>query len=257
MGRPKLRWNVGAMIAAALLSPAGMALAADQPKAVTFSKDVAPILQAKCQSCHEPGSIAPMSLRTYQGSAAMGEVDQVSASRRARCRRGTSTERRHSEVQERHVAHRRAGRRRSSPGSIRARSKAIRPTCRRRKPVDDKLYWQAERDGYGPPDLVVKSPEYTMPAVSQDQWWRPMVDMPGLTEPRWVRMVEIRPTNIQGRKILHHSIAHIVHERADPDSVNRGIASGRRAARPDDPRICQRAADADGMGDRQRLRPLP
>jgi len=75
------------------------------------------------------------------------------------------------------------------------------------KPVNDKLYWQGEHDGYGAPDLIVKSPEYTMPAVSQDQWWRPTVDIPGLTEPRWVKMVEIRPSNMQGRKILHHSIA--------------------------------------------------
>src|SRR5271170_6464348 len=41
--------------------------AADTPsKPVTFSKDVAPIFQAKCQECHQPGSIAPMSLMTFQ-----------------------------------------------------------------------------------------------------------------------------------------------------------------------------------------------
>ena len=34
--------------------------------AVTFSKDVAPILQKACQNCHRPGAIAPMSLLTYQ-----------------------------------------------------------------------------------------------------------------------------------------------------------------------------------------------
>ena len=33
---------------------------------VTFSKDVAPILQKACQNCHRPGAIAPMSLLTYQ-----------------------------------------------------------------------------------------------------------------------------------------------------------------------------------------------
>ena len=33
---------------------------------VTFSKDVAPILQRACQNCHRPGSIAPMSFLTYQ-----------------------------------------------------------------------------------------------------------------------------------------------------------------------------------------------
>src|SRR5688572_32849589 len=32
----------------------------------TFSKEIAPILQKNCQVCHRPGSIAPMSLLTYQ-----------------------------------------------------------------------------------------------------------------------------------------------------------------------------------------------
>jgi hypothetical protein len=33
---------------------------------VTFNRDVLPILQAKCQSCHRPGEIAPMSFLSYQ-----------------------------------------------------------------------------------------------------------------------------------------------------------------------------------------------
>src|SRR6478609_6677804 len=37
---------------------------ADEP--VTFTKHIAPILQQKCQVCHQPNSIAPMSLLTYQ-----------------------------------------------------------------------------------------------------------------------------------------------------------------------------------------------
>src|ERR1700736_2177190 len=32
----------------------------------TFAKDVAPILQEKCQNCHRNGSMAPMSLVTYE-----------------------------------------------------------------------------------------------------------------------------------------------------------------------------------------------
>ena len=39
---------------------------AQSAAAVTFSKDVAPIFQAKCQDCHRPGSMAPMSLITYE-----------------------------------------------------------------------------------------------------------------------------------------------------------------------------------------------
>src|SRR5204863_3371883 len=34
--------------------------------AVTFNKDVLPVLQKNCQSCHRPGQIAPMSFLTYQ-----------------------------------------------------------------------------------------------------------------------------------------------------------------------------------------------
>jgi hypothetical protein len=34
--------------------------------AVTFYKDVAPILQKDCQTCHRPGQIAPMSFLTYE-----------------------------------------------------------------------------------------------------------------------------------------------------------------------------------------------
>src|ERR1700686_1051521 len=42
------------------------ALAADQSAPVTFAKNVLPILQKNCQTCHRPGQVAPMSLLTYQ-----------------------------------------------------------------------------------------------------------------------------------------------------------------------------------------------
>src|SRR2546430_1402849 len=42
---------------------AGTVFAADS---ITFHKDVEPILQKNCQSCHRPGQIAPMSFLTYQ-----------------------------------------------------------------------------------------------------------------------------------------------------------------------------------------------
>src|SRR4029077_18296512 len=37
----------------------------DPSSAVTFTKDVLPILQKNCQSCHRPGQVAPMSLIGY------------------------------------------------------------------------------------------------------------------------------------------------------------------------------------------------
>src|SRR5260221_6734026 len=50
----------------AALLLASPAFAADAARPVTFTKDVAPIFQAKCQDCHQPNSIAPMALLTYE-----------------------------------------------------------------------------------------------------------------------------------------------------------------------------------------------
>src|SRR3954469_7320941 len=66
MVRPHIRIQAVAVAASAIVLGASAARAAEPTKQVTFSKDVAPIFQAKCVSCHEPGSIAPMSLRTFQ-----------------------------------------------------------------------------------------------------------------------------------------------------------------------------------------------
>jgi len=41
-------------------------LAAQDNAAPTFNKDVLPILQKNCQSCHRPGQVAPMPFLTYQ-----------------------------------------------------------------------------------------------------------------------------------------------------------------------------------------------
>ncbi|PWT97373.1 MAG: thiol-disulfide isomerase, partial [Terriglobia bacterium] len=48
-------------LAALVLLPAMAAHAAG----VTFNRDVLPILQKNCQSCHRPGEVGPMPLETY------------------------------------------------------------------------------------------------------------------------------------------------------------------------------------------------
>jgi mono/diheme cytochrome c family protein len=48
------------------LALATTAQATDQSSPVTFAKDVLPILQKNCQTCHRPGQIAPMSLISYK-----------------------------------------------------------------------------------------------------------------------------------------------------------------------------------------------
>ena len=40
--------------------------AATNPSPVTFTKDVAPVLQKNCQGCHRPGEAAPFSLMSYE-----------------------------------------------------------------------------------------------------------------------------------------------------------------------------------------------
>ena len=52
----------------ALVAPLGLSAqqAAPVAPAVTFTRDIAPILQRSCQNCHRPNQVAPMSLITYE-----------------------------------------------------------------------------------------------------------------------------------------------------------------------------------------------
>ncbi len=53
-----------------------------------------------------------------------------------------------------------------------------------------------------------------MPAVGQDAWYRPTTPT-NLTEPRWVRAIEIRPSSVKGRKITHHALAFLRQSEAE------------------------------------------
>ncbi len=44
-----------------------------------------------------------------------------------------------------------------------------------------------------------------------DAWYKPVVET-GLTEPRWVRAIEMRPSTIKGRKITHHALAYLLQD---------------------------------------------
>ena len=60
--------------ASAQPGPPGQAAAPAQAP-VTFAKDVAPIIYAKCGVCHRPGGAAPFSLLTY--GSARGHATQI------------------------------------------------------------------------------------------------------------------------------------------------------------------------------------
>jgi len=214
----------GLMLGAILAVPVP-AMAADPPAGpVTFSKDVAPILQAKCQACHQPNSIAPMSLITYQDARPWARSIRERVSTRQmppwhidpsvgvhRFKNDMSLTSQQIDTIVRWVD---GGALQGDPKDLPA------PT-----PLVTSNEWQGVKDGFGAPDLVIKSSEYTMPAQHQDVWYRPMSDIP-ITEPRWVRMVEIRPSNLQARRIIHHSIAYQVLNADNVESVNTGTASG-------------------------------
>src|SRR6516164_5178495 len=176
----------------------GLAIAADTAKPATFSKDVAPIFQSKCQECHQPNSIAPMSLITFEEARpwARSIKERVSTHQMPpwHIDKGVGVQKFKNDMSltdeqiDTIVSW-------VDQGALQGNPKDMPPP----KPLVTTNEWKGQRDGYGPPDLVVKSPEGTMPAVHQDSWWRDEADIP-LTEPRWVKMVEIRPTSLQTRK---------------------------------------------------------
>jgi hypothetical protein len=64
---------------------------------------------------------------------------------------------------------------------------------------------------FGEPDMVVRSTPYTVRPHGQDKWWRPEVET-GLTEPRWVRAIEVKPSFPGGRKAVHHVLTLLEQE---------------------------------------------
>src|SRR5213594_2732698 len=226
MMRSIKRWQcaaAGVLTLGSLLAISASAVAADAARPVTFSKDVAPIFQAKCQECHQPGSIAPMSLITFQEARPWARsIKERVATRQMppwhidpsvgvqKFKNDMSLSDDQVDTIVRWV----------DAGAPQGDPKDLPPA----KPLVTDNELKAVRDGFGPPDLVVKSSEYTMAAEHQDVWYRPMSEIP-LTEPRWAKMVEIRPTNLKGRKIIHHSIAYLVLNN-DPDAVNKGTSNG-------------------------------
>ena len=179
----------------------------DTSRPVTFAKDIAPIFQEKCEACHRKDSMAPMSLMTYEETRPWAKA-----------------------IRERVITHQMPPWHLDKTVGIQEfkndRSLSDEQIATIVKWVDtgaplgnlkdmpapkqwpDEDTWQLAKE-YGQPDLVIKSDPYTMPAVNQDQWWRPMTEIP-VTEARWVRAVEMRPATKAGRRITHHAIAYLL-----------------------------------------------
>src|SRR6266700_2109764 len=173
---------------------------------VTFTRDVAPILQEKCQACHRQDSIAPMSLVTYEESRPWAKairervitrqmppwhIDKTVGIQQFKNDRSLTEEQIATIV------------RWVDSGAPKGDAKDMPPA----KQWPDESKWNFA-SLYGPPDLIIKSPDWTVPTVALDQWYKPVVET-GLTEPRWVRAIEIRPASVKGRKVTHHALARL------------------------------------------------
>ena len=65
-GRLQMLLAGAALAAAGLVALPASAAEAERGAEVTFTKNVAPILQRSCQNCHRPDAVAPMALLTYE-----------------------------------------------------------------------------------------------------------------------------------------------------------------------------------------------
>jgi len=203
---------VGAMATAGVVAtrhaPAVSAAPAQQEQqaAVTWARDVAPILQDKCQVCHQPDSIGPMSLLTYEDARVYAARIKAKVSARLmppwhidrtvgiqEFKNDPSLTDAEIDTIVRWV----------DAGAPMGNPAAAPPPVQ----FPDPNTWQLA-DVFGPPDLVITSEPYTLAADTQDKWFRPVSET-GLTEPRWVRAIEIKPSVPDGRRIVHHVLTFL------------------------------------------------
>jgi hypothetical protein len=221
---------LGALGLSVLLIPKMTAFSAEPNTTPTFTKDIAPIFQAKCESCHRVDSIAPMPFVTYEetrpyvraikdrvASRQMPpwHIDKTIGIQKFKNDRSLTDEQIDTIV------------RWVDGGAPKGEAKDM--------PAPVK--WPSEQGwnfasmfGQTEPDLIIRSTPYLQKAGAQDAWWKPVVPT-GLTEARWVRAIEIRPGTVKGRKITHHAIARLQQNEANaPPEVRDDDAPATNAA---------------------------
>jgi peroxiredoxin len=158
---------------------------------ITFCRDIAPILQAHCQTCHRPGQIGPFPLLSYKDAAGWAStIREVVADRRMP---PWHADPRHGQF--------------ANDPSLSEREKEllfawIDGGCPRGDPADlppPRVFpegWTIPE-----PDLVVSMPEpFSVPAEGTIEYQYFTVD-PGFREDRWIQAAEVRPGN---RAVVHH-----------------------------------------------------
>jgi hypothetical protein len=197
LGRSIARLSAIALVAGSTLASA---FAADS--AVTFHRDVEPVLQKNCQSCHRPGDIGPMPLLSYEQARPWAKSIRAAVSRgemppwHADRRYGTFSNDRsltQSEI-DTLVRWAETGATQGSPADA-------------PPPVTFTDGWRI-----GTPDVVYEMPkEFNVPASGTVMYQWIMVPS-GFTEDKWVQAVEVRPGN---RAVVHHAVVYAREEGAD------------------------------------------
>ncbi len=192
--------------------PATIALIAVSAQGqVTFTKDVAPILQARCQSCHRPDTFAPMSLLTYEDARpwAKSIKQKVVAREMPPWYIDKNVGVRHFKndvsLTDQEIATIAqwvdSGAPKGDPHDM--------PVARK---FDDSDQWHMQ------PDLIVQLPkDQLVLAKAADKWIDVVVD-PGLTEDRYIQGIEVKP--IKGFRAVHHVTTSMKHDDDADDGDN-------------------------------------
>ena len=210
----------------ALLLPAHAAgQAANQEP--TFAKDVAPILYESCVNCHRPGQIAPMSLINYQEVRPWARSIKNKVESRAMPpwhldrRIGVQEFKNDPSLTDEQIATIIKWVDNGAPQG----NPADTPTPPEFAPADA---WQI-----GEPDVVVRFPDYTVPAAGPDIFGNLFAEM-DLAEDRYITSIQTRPIGDSSRQVVHHALSYAVEQNEQGESMGGGIflveyASGKQA----------------------------
>src|SRR2546427_2800147 len=155
---------------------------------VTFTKDIAPILQRSCQQCHHPDSVAPMSLLTYEEARPWARAMKTRTALRSQ--RGAMP----PFFVERNIGIQKFKHDPSlSEEEIARIAKWADSSAPRGNPADMpplRQFDTTDKWTIGEPDLILRSKDVTVPPVGPDRWGDFGLVPTGLTEDRYVSALE-------------------------------------------------------------------